>query len=238
MAKFEIPIAADRAAFRQAIKTIDTTVPLRTEGRKTEHTESWVISRLLYTLDSYDRLTFPLAVRHQDKPDFLLLQNERSVGIEVTEAIPEQYAAFAALAEREFPDTFLEPGHFRTGATRKTNEEMREILRQNRLTAPPWEGDSAEHEWATHIEQTIRTKHVKLQKDDFTKYEENWLAIYVNLPLPFVHLQKASLRLRPLITDLWSHSPMFERIFVEHGPVIMEISANGTAHLSLFAADE
>ncbi len=238
MAKFEIPIAADRAAFRHTIKTIDTTVPLRTEGRKTEHTESWVISRLLSTLDSYDRLTFPLAVRHQDKPDFLLLQNKRSIGIEVTEAIPEQYAAFAALAEREFPNTARDPGHFRPGTSRKTTEEMRDILKQNRLTSPPWEGSSAEREWATHIEQTIRTKNAKLQKSDFNKYEENWLAIYVNFPLSNAPLQKASLQLLPMITDLWSQPLRFTRIFVAHGPVILEVCADGTTHLPLFAANK
>jgi hypothetical protein len=235
MAKFEIPIAADSAALRQAIKAIDTAIPLRTEKRKPEHTESWVISRLLSTLNNCDRLTFPVVVHHQDKPDFSLLQNERSIGIEVTEAIPEQYAAFAALAEREFPDTLLEPGHFRIGASRKTVEEMRDILSQNRLTAPPWHGDSAEHEWATYMEQTIRTKHAKLQKGDFTKYEENWLAIYDNLPLPNVHLRKASLRLLPMIVDLWSQSLRFGGIFVEHGSVILEVRADGTTHLPLHA---
>jgi hypothetical protein len=233
MAKFIIPVAIDSAALRLAIKSIDTAVPLRTKGRKTEHTESWVISRLLSTLDRYDRLTFPVEVRHQDKPDFLLLQNERSVGIEITEAIPEQYAEFNALAEREFPDTLLEPRHFRAGSSRKKIEEMREILRQNRLTAPPWEGDTAEDEWTTYIEQAIRTKHAKLQKIDFSKHEENWLAIYDNLPLPNVHLQKALSRLRPKIVDLWAESLKFVRIFIEHGPVILDINADGIAQLAL-----
>lgn len=228
-----LSLASNSAALRQVLRATDITVPLRTEGRKTAHTERWVICRLLSTLDKHNRLTFPISVAHRDKPDLLLTQATLLVGTEATEAISEQYAAFSALAEREFPDVLLDPGHFRWDSPRKTVEEMREILRQGRLTAPPWGGDRPEEEWALYMESIVRTKLAKLRRPDFSKYPENWLAIYNNLPIPNVHLQKASHRLLPKIADLWTESPMFERIYIEHGPVILEVQKDQTAHLVL-----
>lgn len=233
MAVVDIAPVPDSRTLRETLRAIDITVPLRTEGRKTAHTESWVICRLLSTLARHGRLSFPVSVTHRDKPDFLLMQGLLQVGIEATEAISEQYAAFSALAEREFPNVLLDPGHFRWNSPRKTVEEMREILRKGRLTAPPWVGDRPEEEWALYMESIVRTKLSKLKRSDFAKLPENWLAIYNNLPIPNVHLQKASQRVLPKIADIWGDTPSFQRIYVEHGPVILEIRERDTAHLVL-----
>lgn len=233
MTNTDIATTYDSNSLRDVLRAIDISVPLRTEGRKTAHTERWAICRLLSTLDKHGRLDYPVSVTHQDKPDFLVMQNSFQVGAEATEAISEQYAAFSALAEREFPDILLDPGHFRWGCHRKTVEKMREILRQDRLAAPPWEGERPEEEWALYMESIVRTKLKKLKHPDFKKYSENWLVIYNNLPIPNVHLQRASNRLLPKIADMWSDTPVFERIYIEHGPVILEIQEHSTAHLVL-----
>lgn len=233
MTTADISTAPDSCTLRDVLRKIDITVPLRTEGRKTAHTERWIICRLLSTLDRHGRVGFPVSVTHRDKPDFLVTLGPLQVGIETTEAISEQYAAFSALAEREFPDVLLDPGHFRWDSPRKTVDEMREILRQGRLTAPPWVGDRPEEEWALYMESIVRTKLGKLNRIDFTKFSENWLAIYNNLPIPNMHLQQASFRLLPKIADVWSDTPKFQRIYIEHGPVILEIQRHNTAHLVL-----
>ncbi len=231
MARSEIASVTDSALLREALKATDITVPLRTEGRKSSHTERWVICRLVSTLDKHGHLAFPLSVSHRDKPDFLITQASRHIGVEATEAISEQYAAYSALAEREFPDVLLEPGHFRWGSPPKTVDEMRNILRRGQLSAPPWVGDRPEQEWVLYVESIIRTKVEKLKQVDYVKYEETWLAIYDNLPLPNVHLQRASLKLLPLIADVWGMSPTFQRIYIERGPVILAIQCSGTEHL-------
>ena len=228
-----IALSYDSESLRDKLQAVDITVPLRTEGRKTAHTERWVICRLLSTLASCGQLAFPVSVAHRDKPDFLLAQGSRQVGVEATEAISEQYAAFSALAEREFPDVLLDPGHFRWGSPQKSVEEMRDILRHGQLTAPPWAGDRPEEEWALSMESIVRVKLGKLARPDFAKFEENWLAIYHNLPIPNVHLQTASHRLLPKIADVWKGTPAFTRIYIEHGPVILEIQEHGTAHFVL-----
>ncbi len=229
----DIATTYDSDSFREKLRAIDITVPHRTEGRKTPHTERWVICRLLSTLNRHSRLAFPVSVTHRDKPDFLLIQSSLKVGIEVTEAISEQYAEFSALAEREFPDDLLDPGHFRWGSPRKTVEEMRIIIRQGCLTAPPWVGERPEEEWALFMESIVRTKLMKLKHHDFSKFTENWLVIYNNLPIPNVHLQKASFHLLPKIAFMWNVIPGFDRVYIEHGPVILEVRKQDTEHLGI-----
>jgi hypothetical protein len=97
------------------------------------------------------------------------------IGVEITEAISQQYAAYCALAEREFPDVFLDPGHFRWGASDLTVEQMRELLRQSQLTSDGWEGDRPEQEWAEFILSAVHSKLQKIANPEFTKFDQNWL---------------------------------------------------------------
>lgn len=123
------------------------------------------------------------------------------IGIEITEAISQQYAAYSALAEREFPEVFLEPAHFRWGARELSLDQMRELLRQDQLSGEPWAGDRPEREWALFIQSVVDAKLKKIAKSGFKVYARNSLAIYDNLPLPNVHLGKAIAFLQPMLAD-------------------------------------
>jgi hypothetical protein len=215
------------------LRKVDISVPQRIDGRSTDHTETWVIARLLSTLAKLDRLPFPLSVTHRDRPDIHLQSRNENIGIELTEAISEQYAAYCALAEREFPDVFLEPAHFRWGAPTLTVEQMRALLRQSQLTCDGWVGDRPEQEWALFIQSVVDTKLAKLAREDFAKFDQNWLAVYDNLPLPHIHLGRAIAFLRPLLQHRWTAKPGFGVLFVEHGPMIARITADGSEHLVL-----
>jgi hypothetical protein len=146
------------------------------------------------------------------------------VGIEVTEAIPAQYAKYSAIAEQEFPNASLDSGHFRLDRPKMTTRKMRDLLKQDQLTSPPWVGSRPEQEWARHIAKAFDTKLIKLAKPGFGIHQQNWLAIYDNLPLPNVHLGNAISYLVPLIQDYWSRCPCFDTLFIEHGPVIAKIT--------------
>lgn len=228
-----ISSTADADELFTALRSIDISVPLRTEGRRTHHTETWTICRLLSTLAQAQRLSFPVSLHHRDRPDFFIAAGAGQVGVEVTEAISEQYAAYSALAEREFPDVLLEPGHFRWNAPTLSVEEMRKLLRQTKLSAEPWIGDRPEQEWALFIQSIVDAKLKKLAKPEFEKFNLNWLSIYDNLPLPNVALEKGIHFLRPLLHERWFCSPSFDAIYIEHGRVIAEISITDTNYLVL-----
>lgn len=228
-----IPVATTKNELISALREFDITVPLRTGGRKTHHAERWTICRLLSTLAENEHLSYPVSLIHDDRPDFLLQCHEIKIGIEATEAISEQYASYLALAESRFPDAILEPGHFRWGSPKLSTEEMRELLRQGRLTSRPWAGDRPEREWALYFQSVIEAKLLKLAKPDFKTFRENWLAIYDNLALPQIHLEKAIGFLLPELEYIWDYLPGFHAIYIEHGPIIAKLSPNETTQLVL-----
>lgn len=229
----DIPTAATKNDLISILGSFDITVPLRTEGRKTPHVERWTICRLLSTLAENELLCYPVALTHRDRPDFLLQCHEAKIGIELTEASSEQYAAYSALAEHEFPDSLLEPGHFRWGAPKRTIEEMRELLRQEQLTSPPWGGDHAEREWALYFQSVVETKLLKLAKLGFETFHENWLVIYDNLPLQHIHLEKAIGFLLPELGRTWASTPGFSAIYIEHGDFFVNLTPNETIYMTL-----
>lgn len=228
-----ISSAVNSIELRSVLQSIDISVPLRTEGRTKKHTETWVICRLIATLTDSNLVTYPASVQHRDRPDFLVQFGETQIGIEVTEAVSEQYAAYSALAEREFPDVFLEPGHFRWDAPKLTTDEMRSLLRQDQLSSPPWVGDRAEREWALCIQSVVKSKLVKLANPGFSHFPENWLSIYDNLSLPNIDLKKALSFLQPALANFWSRSPTFAAVYIEHGSVIVRLSRSEMHHLLL-----
>ncbi|MDZ4251879.1 MAG: hypothetical protein U1A72_04825 [Sulfuritalea sp.] len=87
-------------------------------------TETWVIARLLATLAHDARLTFPVSVTHRDRPDSFVQLENKTIGLEITEAISQQYASYCALADREFPDVLIEPAHFRWDASSMSVNQM------------------------------------------------------------------------------------------------------------------
>lgn len=215
------------------LRKIDISVPGRIDGRTTDHTETWTIARLIATLANNHRLRFPVSVHHRDRPDSIVHSGHTKIGVEITEAISPQYAAYCALAEREFPGVLIEPAHFRWDAPPMVAEQMRTLLRQSQLTSNGWAGDRPEQEWALFMHSIVDTKLTKLARADFAKFDWNWLAVYDNLPLPTIDLAKGIEFLRPLLKDRWVQTPRFDALFVEHGPVIARITSTDSEHLIL-----
>jgi len=224
---FNLEAVASSADLRALLAGLDISVAGRTQGRMTEDTERWTISRLLATLNQQGRLHFPLKITHGDKPDFDLVQGNSSTGIEITEAISQCYSACLALADRIKPDAVIDMSRFRPDSPRKTTQQLREIIAASSLTGPGWAGNSAEEDWATFIAGDICGKHAKLV--GYRQFPVNWLAIYDNLPLSNVNLANAIANLAPKIAPLWSQKPCFDAVFIEHGPFIVELTRSKCA---------
>ena len=224
-----------RASGREDLLTqlarLDISVDLRTEGRTTQQTERATIGHLLSTLATNDSLEFPLTVEHADRPDFILYEGSTRTGIEVVEAVPEDFAAYAALAEREFPNAPLDLGLFRPGAPKLSLEEMRRVLHRGSLTSEPWCGDEPERAWGDFIADAIARKVKKLSNPEFKRFDRDWLAVYDNLPYPMVNLARALPMLSTKLDELLNNSEGFDQVLIEHGPVIVRIAPEGIEHL-------
>lgn len=114
------------------LSNIEADVPRRTKGRKTHHTETWIILRFLATCAVSSVWSYPIEIVHRDKPDFLISKPNGAIGLEITEAITEQYAYVFALAEKYVPDAYIEPALFMKDAPQRSKKELLSILEQSR----------------------------------------------------------------------------------------------------------
>lgn len=151
--------AKDHDELIEILKGIDISVPLRTEGRTTEHTERWSICRLLASLSN--EFSFPISVTHRDRPDILLEQNTKRIGIEITELVPTNAAAIDAYRDRNEIE-----GPFALQRHRSHDEQLRGKDLSQRANATNngacWVGDSVERDWLEAALSTINTKIAKL----------------------------------------------------------------------------
>ena len=90
----------------------DISVPLRTEGRTTAHVERWSTARFLSTYARSELIAYPIDVTPRDRPDVLLAMPNTTVGIEITEGIPTNWARTTALHDHREYENAYGPGQF------------------------------------------------------------------------------------------------------------------------------
>ena len=158
-------------------------IPERTSGRRTFHTEYFTLKYILSELKSEIFSEFPVILKHGDRPDFSIIYKNHTIGIEVTESIPEQLARASALLEGLKPEcSILEPDYFGWDAPERTNNETIEIIKKSniKLTGKGFVGKSIEINWVKGITSCINNKMRKLNKPEFDKLDQNWLLVYDN----------------------------------------------------------
>ena len=208
--------------FINDLKTIDITVPLRSQGRKQKHVERYSIVILLKFLYKQKYLDFPFTLIHRDKPDFSISYINKFVGIEVTEAIPEQLARAQALCDEYFPkDCPIEPEFFGWGSSKRSKKEILKILKktQKELQGESSFGKSIEGKWIQGIKKCVKFKTAKLNKKAFKKYKENWLLIYDNQSSPSLDKKYVSEKLGIFLSRYCKNNDKikFDKIFIEYG---------------------
>lgn len=199
-------------ALADRLAELDIAVPGRSEGRKKQHTERYCIAHLLATLP-VSELSFPLTLAHDDKPDFVMTMPWGVVGIEHSEAVPENVAHADFLREKEDigPEVYFTP-HATPGEPRKTAAELRQEIVADE-PGGAWIGDSPEREWAAAMAHCAKEKLSKAVAADFARHSSNWLLIYDNWPLPHIDHAKAASFLSPVLMGMEAFG-VFDRVFV------------------------
>jgi hypothetical protein len=208
------------------LRKIDITVPCRTQGRTTDHCEQWSICRLLASLAKNGLLEYPIEVYHKDKPDFRLHMPWNIIGIEVTEAIIEDYAQAEAIREKENPGCIVDMSLFNRDTRKKTLSELRNIASQDSLIGPGWKGNDPEKEWAYLISDVTHKKLQKFLSPDFQKFPANWLLIYDNLPFPSLNLDLCLKLLFGSLSLYWCQSEKFDAILIDRSSKIIKVTSN------------
>ena len=216
----------DEAELLTVLRAQNIILPLRSERRTKEHIERRVLFRLVATLMEQGQVTFPIYARKRERPDFELIMADAQIGLEVSEALLSNYAEHQKLQELEFPESFMEPGHFRRGTV--PLKKQREILASKQLTARPYMGNAIEREWAEGIARVVESKHQTLTKPGFQRHPSNWLAIMDSLYIHSDWIPDGLTLLRPLIASIWSREPSFHRVLIDHGRTLVSLTANKT----------
>ena len=83
-----------------ALAELDITVPRRSDGRTKSHTERYAVAHLISALVEAEIIHYPMNISQRERPDFLLSMAEIQIGIEHTEAVPENEAHKTFLREK------------------------------------------------------------------------------------------------------------------------------------------
>lgn len=211
--------AASIDELRSALGRLDIDVPERSSGRRSHHAERYCIAHLLATL-APSRLSFPLTLVHDDRPDFVLSMPGISIGIEHTEAVPENVARAQFLREKGAgPDVYFTP-HATPGEPRKTSTALLQEIEADE-DGDGWVGDGPDREWADAVVHFVKEKLAKATATGFKRFPQNWLLVYDNWPLPHVNWSLAAPRALSLLQALDAFT-VFDAIFVMDGSQLCE----------------
>ncbi len=119
-------------------------------------------------------LTFPFSILLQDKPDIVLKDKYKDIGIEITLAINESYQKAKMIRDEENTSLILEPSLYKNNKDRKYIKDT--IRKSNRrLYGSAYIDDELEEETAELILTSINKKIAKFITYD--KFKENFLLI-------------------------------------------------------------
>ena len=177
--------ASSLSDLRKALEKVPDRVPARGFGRLKEHTEPWVMKRLVASLATSEILKLPLTVELSDRPDIVIDSGGQGIGVELMELVPHAYAEAVAIANKEFPEAIVDRSVFGWGTTWSAMQIRQYLQRDGHgLSGDGWTGDAVECEWAVAVRSAVDKKTERLNSADFRRYSENWLGTYTSSPGP------------------------------------------------------
>ena len=197
---------------------LNTTVPARPAPRGATP-EIYSIVRLLGSMPLAPE-DFPLSLAKGERPDFALQLGARSIGIEHTEAIPQNVAHESTLRAALGRDTYLMRSAV-VGEPRKSKKQLLAEIEEDRMP-PPMMGDSVERGWAEAMAHCVDSKVASARKPGYAAHGEHWLAVYDNWPSPALERELAL----ELLQESLKAGPafaVFERIFILDERVLVDL---------------
>ncbi|MBN2315142.1 MAG: hypothetical protein JXM79_14525 [Sedimentisphaerales bacterium] len=220
--------AENKAALLGILQSIDIVSPLMSGARSKKHTQPYAMAHLLSSLaEAHRLLTFPLEIipreSPNDKPDFLLIMSGKKIGIEHTDARSKNETRKDALRRSEEIGGSI---HFVTPVEpeepERTAEELRDEIKANAHKCGWGDQDNTDQKWSDVMLNIIKKKEIKLQKPEFSRYDEDWLLIRDAWPFVSVNPENAT---RYLFSKIQTREVklIFHRVFIisnsDKGPV-------------------
>jgi hypothetical protein len=202
----------------ERLPDLNTQVPPRPAPRKTP-AELYSVVRLLGSVPLAP-IDFPLHLVKGERPDFSLQLGARAIGIEHTEAVPQNVAHENVLRAGLGHDFYM----MRNAVpceSRKSKKQLLAEIKENRMP-PPMIGDSVERGWAEAMVHFVENKAASASKPGYAAHDENWLVIYDNWPAPALQHQLALALLQERL-EVGAAFAVFERIFILDENVLVDL---------------
>ena len=141
------------------LKKLGVSVPPRSSGRTKEHTENWIGLRLLIALSKINRLDFPISVVHEDRPDLRIKTSKDSIGLELSEVVPTEYANAVSIRNKHYPNRPVDRKTF-SGDKNFSKADIHDHFKNLGKTSKetPWLENSVERDWANLVNASILKK--------------------------------------------------------------------------------
>ena len=173
--------ATSLSELRDNLRANDVRVPVRVKRRTgaLNEREIWVACRFLATAGDKRLLEYPLRVEPGDRPDFVVTMPFGRIGVEITEAVPNDGRRVGDYAE----DMRLENLHivppYCVDDPPRSRAEIEKIAKGDGPSLPRM-GYSIERNWDEAILHRIAKKVETFTKPGFTKHPRNWLLVHDN----------------------------------------------------------
>ena len=173
--------AASLSELRDNLRANDVRVPVRTKRRTCvlNEREIWVACRFLATASDKCLLEFPLRVEPGDRPDLVVTMPSGRVGIEITEAVPNDERRVVDYSEDMGLENCRIVPPYCVDDTPRSRAEIEKIAKGDGPSLPHM-GDSIERNWDKAILHRIAEKVETFTKPGFAKHPNNWLLVHDN----------------------------------------------------------
>ncbi|MBU6258464.1 MAG: hypothetical protein KGL18_14135 [Burkholderiales bacterium] len=219
--------AESPGVLKHALSLLDIGNTHRAQGQNKHQKERYYIAHLLHSIPR-DYIEFPLTLEQAERPDFELRMPSITIGIEVTEAVPENQARAKALRKKGFGKSVHFLKRAQPGEVPKSTKDLRaEIISD--CAEEPWIGNEPEAKWAEAMLHISASKVAKAYKPGFRRHATNWLLIYDNWPIPDQRHAEANTLLASHCNKAGLHAT-FHRIFALDHKFVCEASANPILH--------
>jgi len=156
----------------------------------------------------------PSSIRDSERPDFILDIRGRNIGLETTSAVYQEYKRGRMLHRTGYPAGCVAMSGLQDGERRRSNDE---IVHDMLTIGGPWQdADEGMVDWREKIADSLNSKRSKLSDPDFQRFDENWLLIFDEPPLPddvFTY-DRACRHLADLFCQAPTTSRDFESVFI------------------------
>lgn len=208
--------AQNSEELRAELARIEIGVVRRPERRTHASRECYSVARMLATILNSNLLSFPLQVEFRDGPDVALHMQGKSIGVECTDAIAEEWAEILDLRASDFPRAIISLPRLKPGLRTLTQDDIRAYASGTKF-GPPWVGKEVEQDWAKAMIHYVSKKLEKLRSGAYSEYSENWLLVHdewVMHPASVAEQQLAASLLAREHSIIFS-KPCFTRLFIE-----------------------